>query len=164
MKKFERFIIYPLLLVTLFYIISGLQIIPSAEPILDKLVVREISVVNRSGQEVIKIGQVKNKSKGTKIGFTGFGGGNIEIYNRDGVMVISMRSSDIAGGSFIETYTEDGIMVTSMGGLIGIGGGIETYNKEGDSSVLIGRGKTGHGLINVFDKYGDKWTSYGYKP
>lgn len=116
MKKFERFIIYPLLIVALFYIISGQQIIISAENILDKLVVREIFVVNDSGQEVVNISANND------------GGGSIWTLNKDGVVGTSMGS--VSDGGIITTYNRDGVIgafITSDD----TGGLICTFNKNG---------------------------------
>ncbi|MBA7692345.1 hypothetical protein ES703_100912 [subsurface metagenome] len=116
MKKFERFIIYPLLIVALFYIISGQQIIISAENILDKLVVREIFVVNDRGQEVVNI----SANNG--------GGGSIWTLNKDGVVGTSMGS--VSDGGIITTYNKDGVIgafITSDD----TGGLICTFNKNG---------------------------------
>ncbi len=46
MQKFERFIVYPLLIMALFYSLSGAQITTATENVIDKLIVRKISVVN----------------------------------------------------------------------------------------------------------------------
>ncbi len=55
MQKFERFIVYPLLIMALFYSLSGAQITTATENVIDKLIVRKISVVNDAGEEVINI-------------------------------------------------------------------------------------------------------------
>lgn len=241
MKKFERFIIYPLLIVALFYIISGQQAIVSAENILDKLVVREIFVVNDSGQEVVNIcanseggGSVwtfnENGVKGTSMGSVS-DGGVISTSNRNGVIGTCITSDDFGGfiwtsdkdgamrtamfsdneASFIQTLNKEGVVGSSMttsslddssiirtynkngflgcmmsssdygngigtfsfykdgvpGSMLGstdAGNGLVIFNQKGGSLVDITSGETGHGLINLYDKYGEECTSYSYKP
>ena len=172
MKKFERFIIYPLLLVALFYIISGQQIMLSAETILDKLVVRDISVVNGSGQEIVGIGQspdgggsiwTYNKEGVIETGMASTDeGGSIWIYNKKGVVEAGITST--AAGSSIWTCNKDGVIGATMMNINGVGGIVEILNKKGEKSVEIGHRVTGEGLISVYNEYGDKCTSYGYNP
>jgi len=86
MKKFERFIIYPLLIVALFYSFAGEQVTEATENVIDKLVVREISVVNDDDKEVINIGSL----------FSGYHG-LINVYD---VRDKEKMYSTISSGSF----------------------------------------------------------------
>ena len=40
---------------------------------------------------------------------------------------------------------------------------IDIYNYKEDKSIYIGKDNNGHGLINIYDKYGEDWRSYNYK-
>ena len=56
MHKYERYIIYPLLIIALFYGMSGSSIIEtSAENIMNRIVGKEVVIVNDKGQEVLNI-------------------------------------------------------------------------------------------------------------
>jgi hypothetical protein len=40
---------------------------------------------------------------------------------------------------------------------------INLKNSNGDKQITISSDENGHGLINVYDKYGEEWMSYDYK-
>jgi len=155
MHKYERFIIYPLLIVALFYGFAGEQMGTTAQEVMDKLVVREISVVNSRNNEVINIG-----NRGM------FGGGSFEIYNATNNAIVTL-SSTIEGSGAIEVYGKEGNMLIAQSVNEEGGGSIGIFNRH--NNIVIGLGQTvsdelgiggGHGLINVYDKYGEDFRSY----
>ena len=130
-----------------------------AEDILDKLVVREISVINSNGQEIINIGGLRETEE-SSVEKNDNCPGAIKIYNENGVMVASV-GSDQEGDGVIETFNGAGVMSISMWCGIDSGGSIFTYNNKGDLRVAIGWETEGkHGVVNVYDKYGENWASY----
>ena len=167
MKKFERFIIYPLLIMTLFYSFAGEQVTTTAQDVIDKLVVREISVIDEEGNEVVNIDSVP------------YHGGEIMIYGGP-----SDSFSKISGYSFqtvidnnmtlvsqlgftIQQFDEDPITPPKRFVDIGVSNNGNGYsilnNSHGDPLIYIGFNENGHGLINVYDKYGENWRSYGFR-
>lgn len=43
------------------------------------------------------------------------------------------------------------------------GGSIILLNGEGDFSIMLGKDNNKHGLITVFDKYGERYRGFSYK-
>lgn len=152
MKKYERYVIYPVLLICLFYTLTGFYNVTTAQNIPEKLIVKGISITNENGQEIVYIGKSKN---------TGGMGGMIEIYNVDGLKAMTAGSIPTSAGGFLVTYSQTETMGTYMGTINS--GKISTYNSKGNYSVRIGQTDIGNGLINIYDKDGDKWTSYGFR-
>ena len=56
MHKYERFIIYPLLILALFYGMAGDQVMTSATKVYDEIIAKKISIVDDNGKEIIKMG------------------------------------------------------------------------------------------------------------
>ena len=196
MKKFERFIIYPLLIVALFYSLPGEQITTATENVIDRLVVRELSVVNDEGTEVVNIGSssftgksgrisVYNGRLGEKI-YSTITSGNFEVVNtvntdRRATLSfggLSLRSEDywsyITGNSITiqdyfelyELYDDDvpkrrylDLSINDNGS-----GFLQISNNKGYPLLYLGpEGGNGHGLINIYDKYGEDWRSYNFR-
>lgn len=62
MKKFERFIVYPLLIITLFFSMSGNQVMTEADQIYDEIIANKIKIVNNEGKEMITLGVKEDNS------------------------------------------------------------------------------------------------------
>lgn len=74
MKKWERFIIYPLLIISLVYSFGGIQTATNAKKVFDKIVAKEIAIVD-DGKELIKL-------SGHKAGGNEVVQGAIEVFNK----------------------------------------------------------------------------------
>ena len=192
MKKFERFIIYPLLIVALFYSFAGEQVTTATENVIERLVVREISVVNDEGVENINIGS--NNLVGGRIkiedtmfnkdrrGFINITSGSISINN------ITEESSNSVSLSSLNVRVQDDDYETNISPSkvslsesinmfvnpdapkiisFGIGendnGIIKVNNSRGDSLIKVGSDDTAHGLIKIFDKYGEVFKDYSFR-
>ena len=55
MLKKERWIIYPLLMLSLFSSLVGAQVIRAQQEVLDRVVSRELVIVNEEGDEVFSV-------------------------------------------------------------------------------------------------------------
>lgn len=109
-----------------------------------------IKTYNEKGDEVVVIGS------------NSFEGGEVEIYNKDGIKGAGMLAID--GGGEVGAYNKDGVEVTSMSNALGVDSGIiRTYNKNGDEIVSIYQTEEGHGGIWIYDRYGEYPTFYGHK-
>lgn len=116
MSKYERFIIYPLLLVVLIYGFIGNTIIqarPDTE-VFNRIEAQEIVIKNDKGIDTIYMGS--NKSRGFMM-----------IFDENIVPSISIGDSGGDGGVFI-LHNKDGIPGVSMD-CIRDGGSINVFNK-----------------------------------
>lgn len=65
MLKKERWIVYPLLMLSLFSSLVGVQVIKAQQEVLDRVASRELVVVNEEGDEVFSV--VPNKNGGVRL-------------------------------------------------------------------------------------------------
>ncbi len=61
MFKFERFIVYPLLIIALFYSMTGQKIMANAKQVYDEIVTKKISIVDDSGQTLLTMKKEKDE-------------------------------------------------------------------------------------------------------
>lgn len=193
MRKFERFIIYPMLFIAIFFSFTndGVQQ-TTAQQVYDEIIAKKITVVNEIGEELITLHKGKSM------------GGRIDMYTSSSALLGNKKKSDPDDGLdekhiSIVTNFNGGMIKTFSGENITslLGGGekarlsiysdkkikgkqnIKTYinsngvfkfNDKGNITIGIGttasdengQGK-GHGLINIYDKYGEDYRSYTYK-
>ena len=141
MHKYERFIIYPLLILALFYGMAGNQVMTSAQKVYDEIVTKDIKVVNNQGEEVLRMGV------GTS------GNGLLTVYDNDGEELIYL-------GAYTYNGEENGkesaglITVSNKYNETVIGLGITKPDEDGHGG--------NHGVIAVFDRYGENPASYGH--
>ena len=81
MSKYERLIIYPLLFLALFSALTGVNIVNATQQVLERIVAREIVVVNDEGQEVAVLKYDEQKQNAS-----------FEMFNNDGRRVVSLLS------------------------------------------------------------------------
>lgn len=164
MHKFERFIIYPLLFVALFYAMTGgagtdTLANPLDSEIEDVIRARNVVIYNEDNEEIGILGVAG-------------GSGGLKLYNSRGNEIIGLGSSQPGGHGVISVLNKDGVLLNSIastGG--GKYGGFSILNDRGDELIYLGpsgpddRGTgEGHGLINIYDKYGEDYRSYtGYR-
>jgi len=163
MSKYERFIIYPLLIVTLIFALIGNPVLLANQENEDKKPIKlseiEIPAIKRKTQVFDRI-EAKE----------------IVIKNSDGVEVVVIKDHPFMGG-VIETYTDEGTKSISMASesfalsrilvrdkvlnyqTSGSGGRIETYNEDGEMVNLITSNSNGSGMIKTFNKEGMIGTS-----
>lgn len=193
MHKYERFIIYPLLVLAFVYIAIGNPSIdaqPGGEGVYDRIVVNEISLVNEDDKEVINIGTFTLGPYDSDIfdldldSVNNYDNGDNENEKQEEILErprIKLsdpdtdRETKINLGRFSATDGENSVNLSpnwsALEGNIGIDGSIlvndgtiQMANEHEDPRVYIGPSEDGHGLINVYDKYGEDWTSYGFRP
>lgn len=138
MHKYERFIIYPLLILALFYGMAGDQVMTSATQVYNEIVAKDISILNNKGELAMRMTSDVN------------GSGQIRLYDNEGRQLIYLGGNDVK-------KNED------PGGLITVSN--KYHNKVISlSETLPDENEKGpyHGIIYVFDRYGESHNSYGH--
>ncbi len=79
MSKYERLIIYPLLFISLFCALTGVNMVSATQQFLDKIVAKEIVVVNDEGDTVASLKYDQQKENVS-----------LELFNADGARVVSL--------------------------------------------------------------------------
>lgn len=149
MKAFERIFLYTVLAILVFYVFLVDNNVESQVAIQEKIIAKNIIVVDDEGNEVLQISSIDK-------------GGRIIINDKDGGMVIVMRASD-EGGGMVATLTRDGVLGTIMCSEDLYGGVISVFNNNWCERVKIGQTENGHGGIWVYDRYGEYPAYYGHK-
>lgn len=220
MKKFERFIIYPLLFIAVFFSFAddGLQQ-TTAQQFYNEIIAKNIKIVDERGNKLIELSAEKNEvfeqgygkinvfSKSSTLGNsntniqagsidlnnnsewrTYIGTGSINLKDNKNAMNIGSNfrnfkddffeedednDNDLLFGFGIDLYERDDpkdnlvigenstMLITNSAN--NTGGSIILLNGEGDFSIMLGKDNNEHGLITVFDKYGERYRGYSYK-
>ena len=104
MLKTERWIVYPLLMLSLFSSLVGVQVIRAQQEIMDTLTVRSLSVVGVEGQVLASIGPAPN------------GGGFVKIFDENGRLgMMIVADSEYRGLGVFKENGELGISIGSDG-------------------------------------------------
>lgn len=110
------------------------------EQVIDKIVCREMEVVNKEGKRIILMDPL-------------FEGGAVQVFNKEGVNIASIRA-DSVGGGVMDVYNAAGKSGVRIGAGIHNGnGGVEVYNAAGKPSVdVVADGKGG--IVGVYNAAG----------
>ncbi|PTV94429.1 hypothetical protein C8C76_1323 [Halanaerobium saccharolyticum] len=208
MQKFERFIIYPMLFIAIFFSFAddGVQQ-TTAQQVYDEIIAKSISIVNDEGELLINLSRHEesnvNKNSG-RIKIIGYDGdktniipGHISLEQNKNYLKAQSNGIYIneydnkkeetnrikIGNNINSNYTYffgigiyknnifhnnpyymdniDNLSVmlksNSKSGLLSI------KNDHGDDLIYLGSSTNSHGLINIYDKYGEDYRSYTYK-
>ncbi len=106
----------------------------------DVIRAKRIEIVNSKGQPVVSLWD------------SGFFGGAIGVYDRDGTLIVEIASPDrtfpkVPKGGAVTVYNQDGTRVASMG-TYSEGGGVSVYNQDGTISADFFTGKKG-GTLSI---------------
>lgn len=140
--------------------------------VFDKIVCKDLEIVNDEGKTVVRIGYSRGAKSGDMaiyhtdgrrlIGIGSFGGksGIMDIYNAAGKELVSIGSLSGEGGSMAINNAE-GKQVVDIGASIGGSGNMDIYNAAGKALVGIGseKGCPNDGLINIYNHKGE-WRSF----
>lgn len=122
MLKTERWIVYPLLMLSLFSSLVGVQVIRAQQEIMDTLTVRSLSVVGVEGQVLASIGPGPN------------GGGFVTIFDENGRLgMMIVADSEYRGLGVVKENGELGISIGSDGNT----STIEGYGKNSNIAFRI---------------------------
>jgi hypothetical protein len=88
MKKFERYIIYPILFIVLFFSFSGDDLHQTtAQQVYDEIIARKITIVNEDGQKMSEISSdivnINHKNKTKEYG-------NMKFYSEKGDLMVEI--------------------------------------------------------------------------
>ncbi len=160
MSKYERLIIYPLLFIALFVALTGVNVVGATQQIFDKIVAREIVVVNHEGNTVasLKYDQVKedvslelfNDDGHRVVSLLSYNdGGAIGVFNHEGHLTAAIQNEDHAGSVFL--YNGTSKMTKLVGLRSGLYGGVlEINNANGLPTGIMGNNVHNNGYIGLF--------------
>lgn len=160
MSKYERLIIYPLLFIALFCALTGVNVVNATQQFLDKIVAKEIVVVNDEGNTVASLKYDEKKesvslelynNEGVRsVSILGYDdGGAIGIFNHEGNLTVAMQNDNQAGGLFLYNGTsKETKLVGLRSGLYG--GVLEINNSRGLPTGIIGNNAQNNGYLGLF--------------
>lgn len=160
MSKYERLIIYPLLFLALFCALTGVNVVNATQQILDKIVAKEIVVVNDEGNTVASLKYDERKENVSLELFNGEGvrvvsllayedGGAIGIFNHEGHLTVAMQNEAQAGSVFLYNGTnKETKLVGLRSGLYG--GVLEINNSRGLPTGIMGNNAQNNGYLGLF--------------
>ena len=160
MSKYERLIIYPLLFITLFYAVTGVSVVKATQQMFDRIVAREIVVVNNEGQEVAVLKYDEQKDNTSFELFNNEGhrvvsllsyedGGAVGIFNKEGHLTAAIQNEANAGAILVYNGTRDMTKLVALrSGLYG--GVLEINNAEGLPTGIMGNNASSNGYLGLF--------------
>lgn len=160
MSKYERLIIYPLLFLALFCALTGVNVVNATQQFLDKIVTKEIVVVNDHGDTVASLKYDRNKENVSLEFFNDQGiraisllayedGGAIGIFNQDGYLTTAIQNDAEAGSIFLYNGTsKETKLVGLRSGLYG--GVLEVNNSRGLPTGIMGNNAQNNGYLGLF--------------
>lgn len=160
MSKYERLIIYPLLFLALFSALTGVNVVNATQSIFDKIVTREIVVVNTEGETVASLKYDQRKENVSFELFNNDGnrvvsllsyddGGAIGVFNQEGYLTAAMQNDNNAGSLFLYNGTsKETKLVGLRSGLYG--GVLEINNAKGLPTGILGNNAFGNGYVGLF--------------
>ena len=171
MSKYERLLIYPLLILALAYSFLGNPAMQASQEtaVFNRIEASDIVIKNDQGTKVVSLGStslnggiVRTFNEDGVLGtymVTEFGG-SVVTFNTDGVGVARIRG--VNGGGELGLYNKNEVPGIIIGATPDSGGGIMTLNKEGNNSVLIGSTPEGDGGVWVNNRFGGFSAFYGH--
>ena len=160
MSKYERLIIYPLLFIALFYALTGISVVNATQQILDKIVAREVVVVNDEGNTVASLKYDQQKQDVSLELFNDEGnrvvsllsyddGGAIGVFNQDGHLTAAIQNEADAGSVLIYNGTRQMTKLVALrSGLYG--GVVEINNAQGLPTGILGNNASNNGYLGLF--------------
>ncbi len=160
MSKYERLIIYPLLFIALFYALTGVNVVKATQEIWDRIVARELVIVNDEGSTVASLKyddkkdnvffELYNKEGKRVVSFLSYeDGGAIGIFNSDGHLTASLQNDEKTGALYIFNGTKKETKLASLrAGLYG--GVVELNNSRGLPTSLMGNNDLGNGYLGLY--------------
>ena len=160
MSKYERLIIYPLLFLALFSALTGVNIVNATQQVLERIVAREIVVVNDEGQEVAVLKYDEQKQNASFEMFNNDGrrvvsllsyadGGAVGIFNQEGHLTAAIQNEANAGAFLLYNGTKDMTKLVALrSGLYG--GVLEINNAQGLPTGIMGNNAANNGYLGLF--------------
>lgn len=175
LNKYERFIVYPLLLIALFCSV-GDNFASSASDVIDKITAREVCIVNEKGNIVMSLssnegGGVLVISPGDLISggivmTTSTSRNAITVFDPDRNPAITLEgfNKSLNNAHSINVFNDKGSKgVGVAGGNKETGGIVLCFNEYGIPLVAIAKDTNGHGAVAVYDKYGEACKVHSFR-
>lgn len=160
MSKYERLVIYPLLLIALFCSLTGVNVVNATQQFLDKIVAKEIVIVNDQGSTVASLKYDEKRenvslelytNEGTRaVSILGYeSGGAIGIFNNEGNLTATLQNDNQAGSITLYNGTsKETKLVGLRSGLYG--GVLEINNSRGLPTGIMGNNAQSNGYVGLF--------------
>lgn len=160
MSKYERLIIYPLLFIALFCALTGVNVVNATQQILDKIVAKEIVVVNNEGNAVASLKYDQRRENVSLELFNDEGlrvvsllayedGGAVGIFNQHGHITAALQNEEEAGSLVLYNGTKNETKLVGLrSGLYG--GVLEVNNAKGLPTGIIGNNAQNNGYLGLF--------------
>lgn len=188
MLKKERWIVYPLLMLSLFSSMIGIKVIQAQQEILDIVTTKELKVVDDEGRTVA---QLRNDNGGASLILVGPQNtqNSLRLISDDissrlqlaaGLGVIALSSNEDYGFLSIRYEQHETRLLgnkneghlhfngryptryLSLGGHADSGGYLYMDNESGNRSISLHQTVDGRGGLWVYDKYGKEAKSFTY--
>lgn len=124
MARYERFVVYPLLFIALFCSLTGVSVVKASQEVLEKVITKELVVVNDAGKEIASIRSGNDPSTGVELC----------LNDADGAMMITLGVGSLFGSRLI-LYTQEHREGAALYG--GFYGAELVMNYEGESRVSL---------------------------
>lgn len=160
MSKYERLVIYPLLFIALFCALTGVNVVSATQQVLDKIVAREIMVVNDEGNTVASLKYDQGRENVAFEMFNNDGarvvsllsyseGGAVGVFNQEGHLTVSVQNEAKAGNVVLYNGTAQETKLIGMrSGLYG--GVVEINNAQGLPTGIMGNNVHNNGYLGLF--------------
>lgn len=160
MSKYERLVIYPLLFIALFCALTGVNVVNATQQILDKIVAREVVVVNNAGNTVASLKYDESKDNVSLELFNNEGvrvvsllayddGGAIGVFNQEGHLTAAVQNEAQAGSLYLYNGTSKKTKLVGLrSGLYG--GVLEINNSRGLPTGIMGNNAENNGYLGLF--------------
>ncbi|HPT82433.1 MAG TPA: hypothetical protein PLM25_00955 [Limnochordia bacterium] len=160
MSKYERLIIYPLLFLALFSALTGVNIVNATQQFFERIVAREVVIVNSEGQEmaVLKYDEAKgntslelfNQEGNRVLSLLSYeDGGAVGIFNQEGHLTAAIQNEANAGAILVYNGTRQMTKLVALrAGLYG--GVLEINNAQGLPTGIMGNNASNNGYLGLF--------------
>lgn len=160
MSKYERLIIYPLLFLALFASLTGVNLANATQQWFERIVAREVVIVNDEGQEVAVLKYDQDKENPSFELFNNEGrrvvsllsyadGGAVGIFNQEGHLTAAIQNEADAGAILVYNGTREMTKLVALhAGLYG--GVLEINNAQGLPTGIMGNNASNNGYLGLF--------------
>lgn len=160
MSKYERLIIYPLLFLALFCSLTGVNIVNATQQFFDRIVAKEVVIVNNEGQEmaVLKHDEAKGNTSLELYNAEGrrvlsllsyADGGAVGVFNSQGHLTAAIQNEADAGAVLVYSGNKEMTKLVALrAGLYG--GVLEINNAQGLPTGIMGNNAANNGYLGLF--------------
>ena len=187
MLKKERWIIYPLLMLSLFSSLVGVQVIKAQQEVLDMVVTKELRVVNDKGEIVASLSQEDDQIKlvlddgysqivlqtfpilGAGLSLTNVDKSTISLVTSSYASSLNLSYKEMTAtmgvaeeDSRLEFAGPEQTWYVMLGGDQKDGSYLYLNNEKGNRRASLFQSASGHGGLWLYDKFGEESRGYTY--